>query len=139
MSIRPIVYGILMWAVCIYAFRRGGWAEKSAAVGIVVISYLSVIVNLSDPAKYHHVEWDIIIIDSAFFLMMMFIVARSEKYWPMWLAALQGVTVLCHFASVAPGIQAWVYFNSNALWSYPMLIILGFAIRRHHRDIRAGL
>src|SRR5262245_45458575 len=96
---RPLIYGILMWAVFFYAVRRGGWAERTAAASIIVASYLTLIVNFSDPRIYEHVEWDVLTIDSLLFLVTMYIVIRSDKFWPIWLSAIQGVTLLCHFAS----------------------------------------
>jgi hypothetical protein len=131
---RPILYGILMWIVCLYAFRRGGWAERLAAIGIILATYLTVLVLSPLAVRFQHVEWRVFIVDAGLFLLLMFITLRSEKYWPMWLAATHGVGMLSHFAPLIPHMMPWVSANAAAVGIYPMLAILAFAVHQHHRE-----
>ena len=129
---RPIFYGILMWAVTIYAFRRGGWAEKLAASGLVVNSYLSALLVSPYETQYRHVEVSVALVDLGLLLLLTLIALRSRKFWPLWLTAFQGMALLAHFAPYVH-VSPWVYNRAAALWSWPMLIVLGFAVRGHHR------
>ena len=130
---RQILYGALMWAVFVYAMRRGGWEERLAAAGIVVNAYLTAIVLYLAPAatRYRHVETSVVLVDLALLLLLLWISLRSTKFWPIWMTAMHALTVLSHFAPYVPHILPWGYWNAIAVWGYPMLIVLGFAVRRH--------
>jgi hypothetical protein len=133
---RMMIYGVVMWVVTVYAFRRGGWAEKLAASGIVVNSYLTPLLVSPDGVKFRHMEGDVALLDLALLVLLGIIALQSRKFWPMWLAAFQGVTVLSH---LAPYVHAtpWVYNRAIALWSWVMWIVLGFAVYRHQRSPKA--
>jgi hypothetical protein len=133
-----MIFGVLMWAITIYAFRRGGWAERLAASGIVINSYLSALLVSPAGTQFRQVEVSVALVDLGLLFLLILIALQSRKYWPLWLTAFQGVTVLAHFAPYVH-VSPWVYFRATALWSWPMLVLLGFAIRSHHRDkLREG-
>jgi uncharacterized membrane protein (UPF0136 family) len=133
---RMIIYGVLMWVVTIYAFRRGGWAEKLAASGIVSNSYLTALLVSPPDIMFHQFERAVALLDLALLVLLGIIALRSRKFWPMWLAAFQGVTVLSHLAPYVH-VSPWVYFRAVALWSWVMWIVLGFAVYQHHRSTKA--
>lgn len=130
-ELRPILYGILMWAVCFYAFRRGGRDERLAVVGIILNSYLTLLVVSPVAVRFRHVELPIVVVDFALLLLLQFIALRSRKFWPLWLAAMQAVAMMAHFAPLMPHMLPAAYANASALWSYPMLTVLALAVRRH--------
>ena len=119
-----------MWAVTIYAFRCGGWAEKLAASGIVINSYLTVLLVSSNDTRFQQVEVRIVFVDLGYLCLLVLIALRSRKFWPLWLTAFQGVTLLAHFAPYV-GVSPYVYQKAAALWSWPLLIVLTFGIRMH--------
>lgn len=123
-----------MWTVTIYAFQRGGWTERLAAAGIVIDSYLSVLVVSSVDSVFRHVEVPMAIVDFCLFLLLCSIGLSSNKFWPLWLGAMQGVTVLAHAAPLMPDMSPYAVQRAVALWSWPMWIILAFAVRSRHRD-----
>lgn len=127
---RMMIYGILMWAVTIYAFRRGGRAEKLAAIGIVVNSYMTVLLLGPPGTEFRQVETSVVLIDLALLLLLILISMRSRKFWPLWLTAFQGMTILAHFAPYVH-VSAWVYWRASSLWAWPMLLVLGCAVHRH--------
>lgn len=135
MGWRGILYGALMWGICIYTFRRGGREERLAAGGILVASYLTMLVFLLfSPlsARFHHIEIPVMIVDTAFFFLLISISLRSQKFWPLWFVALSGLTILSHLAPFVHVLPI-VYYNAAVLWSWPMLVILGVVVHRHHR------
>lgn len=125
---RPIFYGLIMWAVTIYAFRKGGWEERAAAIGIVICSYASVLVA-SRNGSFEHFEVSVALVDLTLLIALQLIALRSNKFWPLWLTAIQGVTVLGHLVPLIPGAQAATSHNAVSLWSYPVLLIIAFGIR----------
>lgn len=82
--------------------------------------------------RFQHVELLILLVDAGVLCAFMILAIRSERFWPIWVAGLQTVEVLTHFARVAtPGIIPPAYGEAIALWSYPMLALLVIGTRRH--------
>ena len=136
---RTMIYGILMWAVTIYAFRRGGWEEKLASSSLVVVSYLTPLVH--DPAyeSFHHFEFSIFILDIIYFLITLIIVLRTKKFWPIWVAAMSAMVIMAHLLPFMPlprEIAPYLYFRAEALWSWPTWVVIGIGVRRHSTRAR---
>ena len=129
---RTMIYGSLMWVVTIYAFRRGGWAEKLAAAGFVINSYISPLVQSADGTRFRQIELTVALVDLALLFLLILISLRSTKFWPLWLTAFQGVTVLAHLAPYVH-VSPFVYWRAASIWSWVMWIVLGFGVYRHHR------
>jgi hypothetical protein len=136
--IRLILYGALMWGVCLYAFFRGGRAERITAASLLVATYATALVARPMAMRFQGVEIPIMMVDGMFFLVLFGISLKSEKFWPLWLTAMQGLTILSHLAPYVPHVLPWAYGNALAMWSYPMLVVLGFAVHYHHRSRKAG-
>jgi len=126
-----------MWAISLYAFVRGSWAERLAAGGTIVASYLTLFLMLLRPAgtRYRSIEIPVVIVDSVLLALLLVIAMRSRKFWPLWATAIAGVTVLSHF-SVELGVAPAVYQSATSLWSYPLLISLALGVREQLRRRR---
>lgn len=122
-----------MWGVFFYSLRRGAWAERLAASTILVGTYLTLLVLSPLAIRYQHVEFSVLV-DLAVVLIFLYISLLSASFWPLWLTAMQSLTVLSHLAPYVPHILPWSYWRAVAVWSWPMLIVLAFAIRRHHQE-----
>lgn len=122
-----------MWSLCIYAFRRGGWEEKLTIAGFIVAAYLSVLVAGPNETSFQQVEVQIAYVDLGLFIVMQIVAFRSKKYWPLWAGALQGMMLLTHFAPLMPNMLPSTYYNAEAFWTYPVMVILAFGVRNHHR------
>lgn len=131
--LRPILYGILMWLVTIYAVRRGGWEEKIASVALVINSYLTVLLISPADTSYHSIEYAVLEIDLSYLLIAVFIAFISRKFWPMWIAAMAAMVVIAHLLPLMPQFSPLLYSRAEALWSYPMWIMLAIATRKHDR------
>lgn len=126
-----MLYGVLMWVVTVYAFRRGGWEERLCASGGVVASYLTPLLMSSYESMYRHLEVEVMFIDIGYLLLMVSIALGSRKFWPMWVVAMIGQTVLAHLLAFMPYNIPLVYREATVFWSYPKWIALAFAIRQH--------
>ncbi len=131
-----MLYGALMWAVTVYAFRRGSWVERTAAAGVVINTYLSVLLVSPKDRAYRQIEVQVAMIDLVLFVIALLMALRSRKYWPLWFAAMQGVGLLAHLAPLVPGMLPSTYYNAVALWGYPMLIVLALGVRANHHASR---
>lgn len=134
MTMRQLIYVVLMWGTLIYAMRRGGSSERSAAWTIVLASILSGAVG----AHYTHVMPAVLLYDSLAFLAFFAIGLFSRHYWPMWVAAMGGVTVIAHLLGLMPPSNPLVYRQAIVLWSWPILLTILSATWRRDRKARAN-
>lgn len=133
MSLRQILFGILMWAVFAYALRRGGWEERLAAGGIIVAAYLSAIVRSRGASAFTNVEISVVLVDIVLLAILLFISFRSGKFWPLWLTAMHALAILAHLSPFIPHMLPWGYWRAVAVWSWQELIVLAYAIYRQNR------
>jgi len=77
-------------------------------------------------------------VDTSLLVLLLAISLRSGKFWPLWLTAMQSLVILAHLAPFVPHMIPWGYWRAVAIWSWPMLIVLAFAIRRHHNEQAGG-
>ncbi|KKC25971.1 hypothetical protein WP12_11605 [Sphingomonas sp. SRS2] len=134
MGFRQIFYGVLIWTIFVYALRRGGWEERLAIAGIIANAYLTVLVASPKAILFNHIETPILLVDLGLLALLLFISLRSEKYWPLWITAMHALTTLAHLSPLVPHMQPLGYWRAAASWSWPILIVLVFGIRAHHRE-----
>lgn len=133
LTFRPLLYGLLMWAVCFYAGFRGGWEERIAIAGIVLSTYASLLLVAFLELRYRQIELPLVLVDAGIALLMCAIAVRSRKFWPLWLTAFTGIALLSHLAALMPGMFSQLYYDATALWSYPQLLVLAIGIANHRR------
>ncbi|MCM8732404.1 hypothetical protein ACFO8O_15680 [Hephaestia sp. GCM10023244] len=131
------VFNLLYVASCLFAMARGGAPERVGA-GILILDFqLShwLIAPLG-AGRYLGVEWPMFGVDFGAFLALYALSLLSTRYWPIWMAAVQGCVALSHLAGLSPAVVPWAYGNFVALWAYALLAILGVATWRHRRRQR---
>ncbi|ATE65346.1 hypothetical protein [Rhizorhabdus dicambivorans] len=133
LTFRPLLYGILMWFVCIYAFLRGGWEERIAILVLIISAYLTFVLSALFRSRYTDLEWPIFLGDVVTFIVLQLLAMQSKKFSPLWLAAFSGVVLLSHLAPLMPGMLPATYHDAIAIWGYPSLIVLALGIANHHR------
>ena len=61
---------------------------------------------------------------------------RADRFWPLWVAALQVVATTAHAVRfVDHDIVGRTYAFMLAIWSYPMILLLIAGTWRHQRRI----
>jgi hypothetical protein len=133
-TFRPLLYGILMWGIFIYAFRCGGWEERTVIVASVFGAYLSFLLGVVFGVRYAKVAVPVLWVDLIIFILMLGIALRSRKFWPTWVGAFAGVVLLSHLAPLMPGMIPRIYYDATALWSYPKLIAVALGTANHHKN-----
>lgn len=132
--IRSIIFGALLWVTTLYVLRRGTTEERLAAAGMFLNSYLTWIVVRPFAIRYSDFETSVIYLDSLLLALLLWIALRSNKFWPIWLTAMQALATFAHFAPYVPHIIPWGYGTAVAIWMYPMLIVLLMATRIDYQD-----
>ena len=85
-------------------------------------------------------DWGGLTIDLAFLASLIVIAVRADRFWPLWLAALQLVAIGVHgVRAYDPHILPIVYARIVGEIAYPMLALLVIGTVRHHsRALRFG-
>jgi hypothetical protein len=130
------VYLALLVACCCYAFLRGGAPEKIAAAIIAVGSALTFAAMPTSAASYNSVRLDTFLIDLACLVAFLILALRAERYWPLWVTALQMVAIAGHGVKLAdPDVIRRAFAFALAFWSYPMLLLIAIGTWRHQRRL----
>ena len=139
MQLHQIVFFATQTLVSIYSGRRGGLPERlvTAALG------LATIVSIARPATQRHgyqtVEWWLVFVDAVLLIALIAIALWSNRYWPMWVAALQLDTIALHgVRAFDPTIWALIYSRLVGLPAYPIFTLLVIGTIRHQRRVMAN-
>jgi hypothetical protein len=128
-----LFFACLLFGAFFYALARGSWPERSGTFILVAGSLLTLAVGSPLAGRFASVETSILIVDAGVLLAFVALALFSDRYWPLWIAALQLLVVLAHLARlVDPQMIPTGYGFVLAIWSYPQLMIMIAATRRHH-------
>lgn len=134
--IRFLLFNLLYIGSCGYALLRGGAPERIAAALLVVTIEASWLLLTPFSIRFRHVELGVFLVDIFLFVAFYALSLPSRRFWPIWIAAFQGMGMVSHLAVFAPHVIQWAYGNAVQLWSYPMLILLGVGTYRHRQRLK---
>src|SRR3546814_6250761 len=60
-------------------------------------------------SRFSGVEWPMFAVDSAAFAALYILSLISTRYWPAWMAAMQGCVALSHLSGLRLDIIPWAY------------------------------
>ncbi len=127
----------LLLGTLLYATLRGAAPERWGALVIVLATIASVLAPKVGKVPFGAFEPYICAVDTITAVAFILLALRAQRYWPMWLAALQIDTVVTHLAMlVAPRVMPWAYAVMEIAWSYPIIILLAIGTARHQQRLR---
>ena len=131
------LYYVLLVLCWIYALFKGGLPERLGAAILVVGSTLSVAAMASRPyTRFGAVEIGVFLIDLVCLLTFLILALRAERYWPLWITALQLIGTAAHAVKLADPALIWkAYAFALAFWSYPMLLLIALGTYRHQQRL----
>jgi hypothetical protein len=130
MGFRTIIFDLLLFGVCIYAFLRGTTDARIVALTCVIANFASYALV----SRYASVERGVMVIDFLTFAAFTFVALRSDRFWPLWVSGLQLATSLGHLLKgLDQSLVPFAYAAALRFWSYPILIIIAVGIWRSHR------
>ena len=132
--LRFLLFETLFLGATGYALVRGGWAERSIAVVCLLNFGLTPVLSEPIASAFAGFPLRLFLIDLTALLAIAVIAVRSDRYWPIWMAGMQGATVAAHLAALTPLINAWTYHWAEVILSYPQLCLLAVATWRHRRS-----
>lgn len=140
MPLASLAYLVVLVGCCGYAFLKGGAPERVGAAIIGIGSVLTYVAMSNAATNYHSVEVDAFIVDLVCLVAFVILALRAERYWPLWVAALQIIGIAGHAVKLAePSTLRQAYGFALVFWSYPMLLLIALGTWRHRqRLIRFG-
>ena len=127
-------FGCLLATVA-YAWLRGGKTERLGALLLVAATLLTILAGSPAVRRFASVETGILVVDVAILAAFLWLALFSDRYWPLWIAALQLIGVLAHFAKLADlEMPRNGYAFLQAFWSYPMMLAIVIGTRSFHRE-----
>lgn len=132
-----VTYGTLLTICWVYTLSRGGAPERIGAT-ILLIGYGLTAIVISDIAvRFEAIETGVLIIDLLCLAAFGALAVRADRFWPLWLAALQLLTVLAHGVKLIDSdVFRRAYAFLAVVWSYPMIFLLIVGTFRHQGRLR---
>lgn len=127
----PQLFRILLIAVVIYAFLRGGRDERVVGMLCLLGFVLTTAVISPIASRFDNIETGVFVIDLVLLVGFVAVALGSDRFWPLWVSGLQMTTMVGHLLKGmdAPLIPK-AYAAAINLWSYPILLILAFGTWR---------
>jgi hypothetical protein len=129
-----LVYIALLLLTGLLAGSRGGAPEKITSAVMLGATLATLAANAEVALDYRHVEWRLLWIDVAVLGAFIAVALYADRFWPLWVAALQCIAVAAHGArAFEPTILPLVYWWLLGKVSYPMMLIVCVGTARHQR------
>lgn len=129
--VRSILFLSAAIPICLYAMSRGGEPERAAAA---MVAAAIVATELVPFHRYDQVVVALAAIDGALFVGMVALALVADRFWPMYFAAIQAVTLMIHVGRLLAGsILPEVYARFAGELAYPALAVLAIGTWRHRR------
>jgi len=138
--VERLILFIAIWLGCCgYALWRGGPPERLAAVIFLAAALASAALQSPEGARFKAIDPGVLTVDIAVLAGLMVLALFADRFWPLWMSAMQAVSVLSHLAiATNPDVIPWAYWRAATLWSYPMLLLLAGASWAHRRRLLAA-
>lgn len=131
-----LVFNLIQVLASLYAFVRGGAPERLAGALLLIAALLTRLFFLASISPYIGIEAGILAVDLLLLVALVTLALRADRFWPIWLAALQALGTAAHIAkAIDPGVVSLAYAILLSVWSWPMVLILAVATLRHQRRL----
>ena len=111
-------------AVCSVAVWRGRDEERMAAAVVMADWALSMVVFKS---RSEDTQWGELVVDGGEFSLFVWIAMRSPRFWPLSVAAFALLQLATHVAhALDVGVTGWAYLTTQLIWSYLILLAIGY-------------
>lgn len=135
--LRIVLFELLQLAVSGYAIIRGGVPERWVAAMLVIASGTTLIASAFPVGGFQTVEVYRFTIDIVLTLALLAIALRANRFWPLWIAAFQVVTIGMHgVRAYDPAILPIVYARLTGEIAYPMCLVLVLGTYHYRRRAR---
>ncbi|SER76484.1 hypothetical protein SAMN05518866_1184 [Sphingobium sp. YR768] len=127
-----------MLMTCAFAICFGGREGRMLVVIIVAAALLSIPAQLA--GSWHATQLWLMMVDVGTLGALMWLMLQSPRYWPIWAAACQLMTVLTHVVTLLlHSFSDRIYAGLNTVWVIPLMLfaIIGIELDRKASHDRA--
>ena len=130
-------YFLTLLALCtLYALWAGGGPERIGAAVYALSVAATHLIRTANGQRWLNVAVGEFTVDALVFIAFVVIALRANRFWPLWVSALLGISVLGHLARLAgPDIFWWAYAVSLTIWSYPIVLLFALGTFLHRRRL----
>src|SRR5438045_4073553 len=122
--LRVLFYNSLLIGACGYAWTGGRRAHDGSNLCACAGRQL----RAGNELRFSRLELGVLAVDLATAGVFVAVALRSERLWPLWVSGLQLTSSVTHLLkAVQPKLMPFAYAAAQAIWSYPILIILAVA------------
>ncbi len=138
--LRLAIFYATLLACVVYSARRGGAPERWMAALFAMAAASSHLVVLAHGSDYAELDVLRLGVDICLLTGMAIIMAKADRFWPIYCTAFQVLAVATHGVRVFdPLVMPPVYYRSTAWLAYPTLLILVAGVHRHRtRELTHG-
>lgn len=137
--IRVLFFNFLQLGASVYAIAKGGAPERLIGLALLLAAGSTRVLQSGLAVRFVQVETGVAAVDLVLLGFTVAVALRADRFWPMWVVALQGLGVGAHLVkSIDADIARSVYAFLTAIGSYPIILILVIATTRHRNRIAAG-
>lgn len=87
--------------------------------------------------QWRHTHWPLLMVDTGYLFATYAFALRSDRFWPLWITAVQLLTVASHLATiVAPDFVPKIYSAIATFWVVPLLLSMVSWVYLDHRAFR---
>lgn len=128
----------LLLGLCFgYALWRGGTPERIVAAGFLTAAVATRLLLLGSDRPFSEESRLLLAIDVSLLALLVGLALMSDRWWPLWMGALQLLEVAIQLVIVFDvEYLRWTFAILHGVWSYPMLALLVVATWRHRRRVR---
>lgn len=130
-----LLFTLLILASSAYAFLAGGRDGRWATTMLLGAALATIPASKLNPS-WGSTHFGVLGVDLALLAGLVWLALRTDRYWPIWLAALHLGAVATHLATLIGSQDPAIYRMLQTFWSIPMQIILPLGIAL---DRRRGL
>jgi len=133
---RLILYNLLLFGACGYAFWRGKVDARIIAAAFFVGNFATFALRTHLSGGYSALESGIFAVDVACFLAFTYAALISDRFWPLWVSGLQLTTSFGHvLKAIDSHLLPLAYAAALRFWGYPILIILAVGVWRSRKRL----
>ena len=127
-----ILFWLMLAGNMITAIMFGETIEKGFAGTLCVISFVVFAIGLVvAPAIWASIGFAS---DIAILMLALVLVARTDRYWPVWFAAMQSLSVGTNLVALfVDGVPHLIFSNLAAVWALPALMTMSWGTIRDWR------
>jgi hypothetical protein len=128
-----LVFWLFASICCGYGLIFGERDGRLAAFMVAVAAMLSWLAQ-SVQQEWKVINLPVMLVDVLLWIGLLTLMIRSRRYWPIWMAAAQSLTVASHLATlIVPTFAQKSYAGLATVWAIPCLLcmVCGIALDRH--------